>query len=202
MYEILTQDLGVKCVVAKFVLRLLLPEQKEHRAAVANDLIQTATSEPDFLQKVITRDESRNQGQVVPMDVAWFSTPKKGRQSCSKIKTVCTVFLVWEGGVHHEYAPPGQTMSKEHYVSILQQLRGAVGQKRPQPRAAGDWQLREDNVPAHALRLVQSFLVKHQITQVTQPRYSAIQPRFGTLRLLAFPKTKITFEREEISDHR
>ena len=29
-----------------------------------------------------------------------------------------------------------------------------------------------------------------------------LQPRFGALRLLAFPKTKITFEREEISDHR
>ena len=28
-----------------------------------------------------------------------------------------------------------------------------------------------------------------------------LQPRFGTLRLLAFPKTKITFEREEISNH-
>ena len=28
-----------------------------------------------------------------------------------------------------------------------------------------------------------------------------LQPRFGTLNLLAFPKIKITFEREEISDH-
>ena len=28
-----------------------------------------------------------------------------------------------------------------------------------------------------------------------------LQTRFGTLQLLAFPKTKITFEREEISDH-
>ena len=42
-----------------------------------------------------------------------------------------------------------------------------------------------------------SFLVKHQITQVTQP----LQPRFAALRLLAFPKTKIIFEKEEISDH-
>ena len=40
--------------MAKFILRLLLPEQKEHRAAVANDLIQTTTKEPDFLEKVIT----------------------------------------------------------------------------------------------------------------------------------------------------
>ena len=31
--------------------------------------------------------------------------------------------------------------------------------------------------------------------------WTLLQPRFGTLRLLAFPKTKITFEREKISDH-
>ena len=35
--EILMQDLGRKRVVAKFVPWLLLPEQKEHCAAVAND---------------------------------------------------------------------------------------------------------------------------------------------------------------------
>ena len=29
-----------------------------------------------------------------------------------------------------------------------------------------------------------------------------LQPRWGTLRFLAFPQTKITFEREEISDRR
>ena len=53
------------------------------------------------------------------------------------------------------------------------------------------WQLRHYNMPAHASCLVQSFLVKHQIIQVTQP----------PSRLdLAFLQTKITFEREEISD--
>ena len=36
----------------------------------------------------------------------------------------------------------------------------------------------------------------------THPGDSApLQPRFGTLQLLAFPKTKITLERGEISDH-
>ena len=43
--EILTQDLGMKHVVAKFTPWLLLPEQKEHCAVVANDLIQTATND-------------------------------------------------------------------------------------------------------------------------------------------------------------
>ena len=47
--EILMQDLGMKRVMAKFVLWLLLPEQKEHHAAVANDLIQTATNKPNLV---------------------------------------------------------------------------------------------------------------------------------------------------------
>ena len=47
MSEISTQDLDMKRVMAKFVLRLLLPEQKERHAEVANDLIQIATNDPD-----------------------------------------------------------------------------------------------------------------------------------------------------------
>ena len=46
--EILMQDLGMKRVVAKFV-----PWQKEHCAALANDLNQTTSNEQDFF-KVIT----------------------------------------------------------------------------------------------------------------------------------------------------
>ena len=39
--EILTPDRGMKHVAAKFIPWLLLPEQKEHRAAVANDAGRT-----------------------------------------------------------------------------------------------------------------------------------------------------------------
>ena len=42
----------MKRVVAKFVAHLLLPEEKEHHAAVANDLIQTTANEPDFLKDI------------------------------------------------------------------------------------------------------------------------------------------------------
>ena len=54
MSEVFTQNFDMKCIIAKFIPRLLLPEQKEHCASVANDLIQTAASEPDFLEKAIT----------------------------------------------------------------------------------------------------------------------------------------------------
>ena len=68
---------------------------------------------------------------------------------------------------------------------------------RPQLWATGDWQLHHDSAPTHKSRLMQFF---GEISN--HPRDSApLQPRFGTLWLLAFPKTKITFEREEISQH-
>ena len=44
--------------------------------------------------------------------------------------------------------------------------------QRPQLWVTGDWQFHHDNAPARASRLVQSFLAKHQIAQVTQPPYS------------------------------
>ena len=68
--------------------------------------------------------------------------------------------------------------------------------RRQQLWATGDWQLHHENVPAYASHLMQSFW-----RNIKSPRWlSPLQPRFGTPWLLAFPKTKITLEREEISD--
>ena len=64
--------------------------------------------------------------------------------------------------------------------------------QRPPLQATGDCQLHH-NVPSHE----ESF---HETAN--HPGGSApLQPRFGTSQLLAFLKTKITFEREEISDY-
>ena len=127
------QNLGMKWVVTKFNPWLLLPEQKEHRAAVANDLIQTATNEPDFLKKVITRDELwvySYEPEMKAQSSQWKSPgspcPKKALQSCSKIKTLLTAFFNWEGVVHHEHTPPGQKINREHYLNILPWLRDAM----------------------------------------------------------------------------
>ena len=59
--------------------------------------------------------------------------------------------------------------------------------KRPQLWATGDWQLHYDYTPVHASRLMQSFLVKHKITQVTQPSYS---PDLVPCDFWLFPKLK------------
>ena len=60
--------------------------------------------------------------------------------------------------------------------------------RRPQLWATGDWQLHDDNTPAHASHLVLRFLVKWQITQVTQPPYS---PDSVPCNFWLFPKLKL-----------
>ena len=58
-------------------------------------------------------------------------------------------------------------------------------------------QLHHDKAPAHCTALVQAFLAKHHI----YPGLSApLQPRFGSLRILAFLKDKITVEMVEICE--
>jgi hypothetical protein len=58
-------------------------------------------------------------------------------------------------------------------------------------------QLHHDIAPAHSTALVQSFFGKTS----HHPGLSAsLQPRFDSLQLLAFPKAKIAFEREEICE--
>ena len=59
--------------------------------------------------------------------------------------------------------------------------------RRLQLWATGDWQLHHDNAPTHASRLMQSFLVKHQIIQVTQLPYS---PDLAPCDFWLFPKLK------------
>ena len=68
-----------------------------------------------------------------------------------------TVFFYWEGVVHHEYVPPGQTINKEFNLSVPHRFRDAIQQKQLQLWATGDWQLHRDNAPTHASGLVQSF---------------------------------------------
>ena len=111
-------------------------------------------------------------------------------QSLRKIKTMLTVFCYWEG-VNHKYAPPGQTTNKEYFLNVLHQLRDAIWQKQLQLWATGDWQLHHEIAPDHPSRFMQSFLVKHQISQVMKPPYS---PDLVPWNFWLFPKLNSPLE--------
>ena len=64
--------------------------------------------------------------------------------------------------------------------------------RRPQLWATGDWQLYNDDAHSHDHILYRVFSKTSNHPGDSAP----LQPRFGSVWLLAFPKTKITFERK------
>ena len=100
------------------------------------------------------------------------------------------VFFDYEGVVHHEYAPRGQTINKEFYLEVLKRLRYAVRIKRRHFWASGDWLLHHDNAPAHS----SNFWL---LGKLRQPPYS---PDVASCDFLLFRSLKISFEGHRFDD--
>ncbi|VVC25608.1 Transposase, type 1 [Cinara cedri] len=136
---ILTTDLDMRRVAAKFVLKLLSNEQKENRKQIATDLLE-------YLDIWLRSSQWKTPNSP---------RPKKARQVRSQVKVMLTVFFDYQGVVHHEYTPKGQTITQEYYIDVLRHLRDAVRRKRPEFKESGSWKLHHDNAPAHSAHVVQ-----------------------------------------------
>ena len=110
----LTCDLNMYRVAAKFVPRLLTPEQKEHLVTICQELRQRALDDPSFMSSVITGDESWVYGydpEIKQQPSQWKSPGsqrmKKARQSRSATKSMLIGFFDIRGIVHLQFAPEG-----------------------------------------------------------------------------------------------
>ena len=117
---ILTGDLHMKLVCAKFVPRLLADDQREQGQTIARVLFERSCEDVQFLKNTVTGDESWLYGydpETKQQSSQWKGPtsplPKKGRQLRSKTKVMLLAFFDSEGIVHHDYAPDGQTINKE-----------------------------------------------------------------------------------------
>jgi hypothetical protein len=98
-------------------------EQKQLRLEVSQDMLDYANRDTEFLNIVITGDESWVYGydpETKAQSSQWQHSisprPKKVRQVRSNVKVMFTVFFHSRGVVHHEYAPQGQNINKEYLL--------------------------------------------------------------------------------------
>ena len=143
-------------IAAKFVPRLLNPEQKEHRVAICQELRQRAVDGPSFMSRVINGDESWVYGynpETKQQFLQWKSPgsprPKKARQSRSATKSMLIVFFDIRVIVHHDFVPEDQTVNAEFYCNDLRRLREDIRRKRLELWCTGNWLLHDDNAPSH-----------------------------------------------------
>ena len=115
----------------------------------------------------------------------------KSHQDQDHVNCVFWLGRCWPSWVH-----PTRP-NNEYYLNVLHWLRDAMQWKQLWLWATGDWQLHHDNLPSHASHLLEFFGKTSNHPGDSVP----LDPRFFAFQLLAFPQTKIAFERKEISDH-
>jgi AraC-like DNA-binding protein len=113
-HSILTEDLHMCRVVAKFVPKQLLQEQQQLRLEVTRDMLEGANGDPEFLKTTITGDEPWVYGCDMETKVQssqWKHSssprPKKAQRVWSKVKALLTVFFDYCRIMYHSYAPEG-----------------------------------------------------------------------------------------------
>jgi hypothetical protein len=129
---ILTEKLNMHRVAAKFVPSVLTEDQKANRVKISQELLDRVSVDENFLKTIVTGDETWVYGYDVETKAQlsqWVGQgsprPKKARMSRSDM-VMLMVFFDWQGVIHYEFVPRGQTVNKEFYVAVLKRLREAV----------------------------------------------------------------------------
>ena len=93
--RIFTGDLAMKRVAAKFIPKLLNPDQKKNCMLICQDMKQSLADDPDLLSKIITGDETWVYGydpetkfQSSQWKTPGSPRPKKARRSLSQVKVM------------------------------------------------------------------------------------------------------------------
>jgi len=196
VHRIITEDLHMRKICAKPVPKNLPDEQNDNPVLVSRELLDRVTSEPNFLQRVITGDESwvfecdpTTKRQSSEWHTSHSSRTKKARMSKSRVKSMLIIFFDSKRIIHKEFVPPGQTVNPTFYLQVHERLRNRV--MRVCCEIANTWFLQHDNAPSHKSFAVREFLAQHNITMHPHPPYS---PDLAPCDFFLFPKLKTHFK--------
>ena len=131
--KIVVEDLRKRKICSRFVPHSLTPGQKDRRIATCRDLIATADNDPDFFKKIVTGDETwcfAYDPTTKRQSAAWVgetsSRPKKLRFQKSRVKNMLAIFFDWQGVIHKEFVPEGETINAVYYKGVMERLLNRI----------------------------------------------------------------------------
>ena len=74
------------------------------------------------------------------------------------------IFFGWQGVVHKEFVPAGQTVSFEFYREVMDRLLKRLRRVRPDKAQSGSWFLKHNNAPSHKANIDKQFLANKSVT--------------------------------------
>ena len=177
VFRILTKDLGMQKVAARWVPHNLTPQQKQERVRISRLLLRRSRREDEFLERIIAIDETwvrSYEPELKRQSAEWrrpgSPRPVKFRQKPSSVKLMLIAAYDSKGIVLSHFVPSGQTVNAAYYCNYLSQhLRSAIRRKRPQLQAP---LILQDNAAPHRARITQDALEQLQWECLPHPPYS------------------------------
>ncbi|XP_076044748.1 histone-lysine N-methyltransferase SETMAR-like [Oratosquilla oratoria] len=129
--NILTNELGMSKVSARWVPRLLTPDQKRTRRTMSAENLELFEADrEDFMARFVTMDESwvhHYQPETKEQSKQWkhasSPTPKKAKVTVSAGKVMASVFWDARGVLLVDYLSKGHTITRQYYADLLRELR-------------------------------------------------------------------------------
>ena len=169
---ILRSDLTIHRIVARFVPRLLTPDQKELTTEICQDLHQRALDDPTFMSRVI---------------IGWVP-PRKARQVRSATNSMLIDFVDIRAVVCRECVLDGQTFDGKFYCNVLRRLREDIRRKGLNCGYEGNWTLHDDDALSHRALVTCEYLGRNSTVTLLHPLYS---PDLPPSDFFLFPKMKL-----------
>ena len=127
--DILINVLGMRWVCARWVPRLLVPDQKTVRVQICTELQQRLSDESDsFLNKVITCDETwfhffelESKQQSSMWKHTWSPSPVKASLSKLVGKAMSIIFCDMKGIVLNHMVPDKTIVNGDYYSGVLRE---------------------------------------------------------------------------------
>lgn len=176
--HILHEELGMRKLCARWVPRLITPEQKQHRVATSGQCLQLIRHYPDFFNRFITVDETwlhHYTPETKIQSMQWTAkgepAPKKAKTVPSAGKILATVFWDAKGIIFMDCLEKGKTITGLYYANLLDKLIKHIREKRPGLSKKKIF-FHHDNAPAHTSKVSMEKIKKLHFELVPHPPYS------------------------------
>jgi [histone H3]-lysine36 N-dimethyltransferase SETMAR len=194
VHNILTKELDMKKVSARWVPRMLTDHQKRNRTVICERLLKLFQGDKmNFLDRYVTMDESwvhHYDPETKIQSKQWKHTgsppPRKFKVVPSAGKIMLSVFWDAQGIILTDYLQKGATITGNYYSQLIVKLRGALKEKRRGKLSKGVL-FHQDNAPSHTSCVAMAAIHQAGFELVEHPPYS---PDLAPSDYRLFPKLK------------
>ncbi|XP_011873175.1 PREDICTED: histone-lysine N-methyltransferase SETMAR-like [Vollenhovia emeryi] len=174
-FHILTQELCMKKLSARWVPRSLTIDQKRIRMQISQECLERfKKNTSDFVRRFVTTETwVHNYKPEVKQQSTHSDSPppKKTKVVPSTGKVVASIFWDAKGILLIDYLPEGRTISGEYYTSLLERLDKNICEKRPD-LAKKKVIFHQDNARPHINAISMAKIHKLRYDLLPHPPYS------------------------------